>query len=287
MTKQQPHRVKQGWGGGEVEARQEKAVGLAFPPGGTSQGPIWALNVKVATLWAQGVAVWGARASVSLLYVMIWWVVTTACGALMSCSEAGTGKGDQEERREMWGWQCCDGLGSSQASKFQSKQKKKAARAPWVSPRTCKWPTSKAHGVTAHKKHTQQQHWGAGGKHQRRVIWKCVRVCAQYLVWANQKSTNCAATNLLNHRDVISHCCPVKIFTHTCFPLGGIECPHQAKDLHLQANSISCQHTRALVALNQIKPLIQADNLKEYWKINSNGIWIAPTNYWFIRATIF
>lgn len=31
--------MKQSWGeDGEVEAGQEKAVGLAFPPGGTSQG---------------------------------------------------------------------------------------------------------------------------------------------------------------------------------------------------------------------------------------------------------
>lgn len=61
--------------------------------------------------------------SLSLLHVMIWWVVTTACGALMSCSEAGArGRGGREERGERCGgWQCCDGLGSS---KFQSKQKK-------------------------------------------------------------------------------------------------------------------------------------------------------------------
>lgn len=40
-------------GGREVRAGQEKAVGLAFPPGGTSQGQFEPLNVKVATLWAQ------------------------------------------------------------------------------------------------------------------------------------------------------------------------------------------------------------------------------------------
>lgn len=67
------------------------------------------------------------------------------------------------------------------------------------------------------------------------------------------------------------------------FPMGGIECPLQAKDLHLPSKTpISYQpmsphtHTHtltlALVALSQINPQIQADNLKEYLEINASGI---------------
>lgn len=114
--------------------------------------------------------------SVSLLYVMIWWVVTTACGALMSCSEARAGKGSQQERRGMWGWQCCDGLGSSKASKFQSKQKKQPEhpeplpeRASGPRPRHMEWHYAK----TATLKHL--------GMRQRRVAYVCTCVCA---IWA-------------------------------------------------------------------------------------------------------
>lgn len=70
------------------------------------------------------------------------------------------------------------------------------------------------------------------------------------------------------------------LHTHCCFPMGGTECPLQAEDLHLPANPTSYQamskhtraHTQALVALSQINPQIQADNLKEYLEINANGI---------------
>lgn len=140
----------------------------------------------MATLRAQGVAGRGARASVSLLYVMIWWVVTTACGALMSCSEAGAGKGGQEERREMWGWQCRDGLGSSQASKFQSKQKKLPERpeplperASGPRPRHMEWHTTQK----THNSNTRELEESV----KRRVICKCVRVRVRYLIWAKQK----------------------------------------------------------------------------------------------------
>lgn len=71
------------------------------------------------------------------------------------------------------------------------------------------------------------------------------------------------------------------------FPMGGTECPLQAKDLHLPSktpyHTNQCpQHTHtlipALVALGQINPQVQADKLKEYSEINANGIRNAPTN---------
>lgn len=46
-------------------------------------------------------------------------------------------------------------------------------------------------------------------------------------------------------------------------------------------------HTLVLVALSQINPQIQADNLKEYLEINSDGIWNALTNYRLIKAMTF
>lgn len=46
-------------------------------------------------------------------------------------------------------------------------------------------------------------------------------------------------------------------------------------------------HTLVLVALSQINPQIQADNLKEYLEISSDGIWNALTNYRLIKAMTF
>lgn len=94
------------------------------------------------------------------------------------------------------------------------------------------------------------------------------------------KSTNCAATDLTNHLvsfNVVLLKCVYTRLLFFFFPMGGIECPLQARDLHLPANLIStnvhtCTHTLAPVALSQINPQIQADNLREYSEINGNGV---------------
>lgn len=106
-------------------------------------------------------------------------------------------------------------------------------------------------------------------------------MCASYCTLfdlGETKSTNCAATNRMNHLVSFSVVLLESVYTHDCcFPLGGIECPLQAKDLHLLVSPHIIPtnvhtHTLARVALSQINPQIQADNLKEYLEINGNGI---------------
>lgn len=100
-------------------------------------------------------------------------------------------------------------------------------------------------------------------------------MCVRVFGLSTTKSTNCAATDLMNHLVSFNVVLLESVYTHErCFPLGGVECPLQAS-IFIYLQTPGNIHTHVYThthTLSQIRPQIQEDNLKEYVEFNGNGI---------------
>ena len=195
----------------------------------------------------------------------------------MSCSErpgqGGGEAGEERERRERNGGNDSAVMDWGPLRPPNSKASRKSCQSALSLSQSVQ--VARVQGTrsdTAQKTHNSN----TGGSWGRVSEGEHVCVCVFDL--RKTKSTDCAATDLTNHLVSFSVVLLKCVYTHDCCffsffsTMGGIECPLQARDLHLPANLISTNVHTHTHTHTQINPQIQADNLREYSEINGNGI---------------